>query len=529
MGDVFVYILKSSLCLALFYLFFMAALSRETLYRFNRIVIVTLFLLALALPLVTISVGSETPYSGVALNLEALLAMAETDTSLAAESSAKNSILVLVFTLYIIGVMIALIKAVVSLILMIRMLRLEDSECSKINGGVTLVIHNRNKAPFSWMKYIVISRGDYNESGEEIITHELAHISNRHSLDLLAAEMIKIVHWFNPAAYLLKRELQNIHEYQADEAVINHGIDAKKYQLLLIKKAVGDRLYSMANSFNQSKLKNRITMISKKKSQKRAALKALFLLPLSMFAVAAFATEEVTEVLAPVSDLKVTDFIQKDTIKTKTQTVVVKGLKSGESVVWTASEDDHNIDSDTLKIKKNIKVFVYNRDSVASNSNVNTNVKSNIKVTTFSSKSGDSTNMIVFVDGIEKDAEVIKQIDSKDISEIRVFKGEKAMEHYGEKGKDGVIVITTKNAVSKPGSKSGSYEKTGTVETIVVNVSDKNANPLYVIDGIVQEKANLDKIDPKTIATIDVLKGEAATRLYGDKGRDGVIVITLKK
>lgn len=259
-------------------------------------------------------------------------------------------------------------------------------------------------------------------------------------------------------------------------------------------------------------------MISKKKSQKRAALKALFLLPLSMFAVAAFATEEVTEVLAPVSDLKVTDFIQKDTIKTKTKTVV-----------WTTSEDDQKNDSDTSKVKKNINVFVYNRDSVVNNSNVNTNVKSNIKVATFTSKTGDSTNMIVFVDGIEKDAEVIKHIDSKDISEVRVFKGEKAMAHYGEKGKDGVIVITTKNMVSKPGSKSDTYEKSATVETIVVRSSDKNANPLYVIDGIVQEKANLDKLDPKTIATIDVLKGEAATRLYGDKGKDGVIVITLKK
>ena len=529
MGDIFVYILKSSLCLAVFYLFFMAALSRETLYRFNRVVIVALFLLALALPLVTVSIGSETPYSGVALNLESLLAMANSDSASVPVSSGSNSGLVLIFSIYIIGVAVALMKAVISLTQMIKMLRLEDSECTKIKGGVTLVIHSRNKAPFSWMKYIVISRGDYNESGEEIITHELAHISNRHSLDLLVAEMIKIVHWFNPAAYLLKRELQNIHEYQADEAVINHGIDAKKYQLLLIKKAVGDRLYSMANSFNQSKLKNRITMISKKKSQKSAALKALFLLPLSMFAVAAFATEEVTAVLAPVSELKVTDFIQKDTIKTKTKTVVVKGLKSGESVVWTASEEDQNNVSDTAKIKKHVKVFVYNRDSVVNNSNVNTNVKSNIKVATFTSKNGDSTNMVVFVDGIEKDAEVIKQIDSKDISEVRVYKGEKAMAHYGEKGKDGVIVITTKNAVSKSGSKSDSYEKTGTVETIVVNVSDKNANPLYVIDGIVQEKANLDKIDPKTIATIDVLKGEAATRLYGDKGRDGVIVITLKK
>ena len=261
---------------------------------------------------------------------------------------------------------------------------------------------------------------------------------------------------------MLKREIQNIHEYQADEAVIKNGIDAQKYQLLLIKKAVGDRLYSMANSFNQSKLKNRITMISKKKSQKRAALKTLFLLPLSMFAVAAFATEEVSDVLAPVSELKVTDFIQKDTVKTKSKTIVVKKVNE---------------------------------------------------------------NVIVFVDGVEKDAKAINQIDSSDIKEVRIFKGEKAVEQYGDKAKDtdGVIIITTKYS-EKRGEEDVKF-----VEKVVVKMSDTEAKPLYVVDGITLEPGDLEKINPKSIDSFSVLKGEAATKLYGEKGKSGVVVITLKK
>ena len=247
-------------------------------------------------------------------------------------------------------------------------------------------------------------------------------------------------------------------------------------------------------------------MISKKKSQKRAALKALFLVPLSMFAVAAFATEEVSAVLAPVSELKVTDFIQRDTIKTKMTRIVVNNV-----------EEDKR---DTANIKKNVKVFVYNIDTTLND--VNVKVKTDIKVATFKS-SGDTTNVIVFVDGVETDRDLIKQIDSKDISEVRVFKGEKAMEQYGGRAKDGVIVITTKNTKQEAG------ENTKSVEKVIVKMSDKDAKPLYVIDGIVQESAHLDKIDPKTITTIDVLKGEAATRLYGEKGKDGVILITLKK
>lgn len=461
MGDIFVYILKSSLCLALFYLFFTAALSRETLYRFNRIVIVVMLLLALLLPLVNISVDKETPYSGIALNIGSLLEMANSETGEEAQSN-TNSFLVWVLVIYIIGVVITFTRTIASLILMFTMLRDKESQRSSLDGGVTLIIHNKSKAPFSWMKYIVISRVDFDESGDEIITHEQAHIYNHHSIDLLVTEIVKIIHWFNPAAYLLKREIQNIHEYQADEAVIKNGIDAQKYQLLLIKKAVGDRLYSMANSFNQSKLKKRITMISKKKSQKRAALKALFLLPLSMFAVAAFATEEVSDVLAPVSELKVTDFIQKDTVKTKSKTIVVKKVNE---------------------------------------------------------------NVIVLVDGVEKDAKAINQIDSSDIKEVRIFKGEKAVEQYGDKAKDtdGVIIITTKY------SEKRGEEDVKIVEKVVVKMSDSDSMPLYVVDGIAMEKDKLDKVDPKTISSVNVLKGDAATRIYGEKGKNGVVVITLKK
>ena len=125
----------------------------------------------------------------------------------------------------------------------------------KQERGITLVVHDRAVAPFSWMKYIVISRKDLEENGREILIHETAHIRNRHSIDLLIADVCIFFQWFNPGAWLLKQELQNIHEYEADETVINEGVNAKEYQLLLIKKAVGTRLYSMANSFNHSKLK----------------------------------------------------------------------------------------------------------------------------------------------------------------------------------------------------------------------------------------------------------------------------------
>ena len=138
------------------------------------------------------------------------------------------------------------------------------------------MVHRQAIAPFSWMKYIVISRKDLEENGREILIHEAAHIRHRHSIDLLIANVCVFFQWFNPGAWLLKQELQNIHEYEADETVINEGVNAKDYQLLLIKKAVGTRLYSMANSFNHSKLKKRITMMLKEKSSPWARMKYLY-------------------------------------------------------------------------------------------------------------------------------------------------------------------------------------------------------------------------------------------------------------
>ena len=170
-----------------------------------------------------------------------------------------------------------------------------------------LIVHERDISPFSWMRYIVISQKDLHENGREILTHELAHIRNRHSWDLFAADICIFFQWFNPAAWLLKQELQNIHEYEADETVINEGVDARQYQLLLIKKAVGTRLYSMANSFNHSKLKKRITMMLKEKSSPWARLKYLYVLPVAAIAVTAFARPEVSETVEEISAVKVND------------------------------------------------------------------------------------------------------------------------------------------------------------------------------------------------------------------------------
>ena len=307
MGIFFVYILKSSVCLALFYLFYRLLLSKETFHRFNRLALLGLLLVSSLVPLMKVTMGGMGEVSQSLWSLEEMMLMAEAEPAeVLEETPARFPWTALMFLVYLAGVLFFVARHVWSLRRMARLLRASSKE--SLGGGITLFVHDdKEVAPFSWMKYIVVSRQDLEENGHAVLAHERAHIRNLHSWDLLLAEACIFLQWFNPAAWLLKQELQTIHEYEADEWVIKNGIDAKTYQLLLIKKAVGARLYSIANGLNHSSLKKRITMMIKKKSNPWARLKYLYVLPLAAVAVAAFARPEVSNELNEISSVKVND------------------------------------------------------------------------------------------------------------------------------------------------------------------------------------------------------------------------------
>ena len=189
--------------------------------------------------------------------------------------------------IYLAGVAAVIFVTVRSIVGLHRLMR--RGRCERLDDGTTLVRMDENVAPISWCRNIVISERDLRENGAAILAHERAHVRLPHSLDLLLVHLAGAVQWFNPAMWLLRRDLRAIHEYEADAAVIASGVDARSYQLLLIRKAVGGRWYSIANSFNHSKLKNRITMMLREKSSRRTRARALLLLPLAGLALGAFA------------------------------------------------------------------------------------------------------------------------------------------------------------------------------------------------------------------------------------------------
>ena len=404
MGLFFVYIVKSSVCLAGFYLFYRLLLSKETFHRFNRIALLTLLLLSLLLPLVQLTTIEQTEVHQTMLTIEQLLMMADMPVSevTPAEAVTLSGIQILLMV-YLSGVLFFACRHIYSLGRLLMLLRSGEKE--KMENGMTLVIHQQKISPFSWMKYIVISKVDLEEDGREILIHEAAHVRNRHSVDLLIADICIFFQWFNPASWLLKQELQNIHEYEADESVIREGVNARQYQLLLIKKAVGTRLYSMANSFNHSKLKKRITMMLKEKSNPWARLKYLYVLPLATIAVTAFARPEISGKMDEISAVKVNDFVQ--IVGTKVPEKKVEVLK--DTVKKDAPKEE------ALKMPFSIR------------------------------NAGSQPQPLILVDGKEITGEQMQRDINPDMIEsISVLKDEASTAIYGDKAKHGVILITLK-------------------------------------------------------------------------------------
>lgn len=306
MGALLLYILKSTICLILFYLGFKALLSNDTFFRFNRWVLLVGIATCMLLPAIKIQTSEPLLIQQPIIHLEKMIAGEETVVTYLSDNNPEVNMIPVVTPAKMIdwGQIIALLYwagfifcLMTTLLSFRKMFVLIWSGRKLQQGRYTLILVPSCVSPFSWGRYIILSEEDYEKHPDEILTHEMMHLKSHHSIDLLFMECILWLHWFNPAIWLLKRELKDIHEYQADKGVLTQGVDATKYQLLLVKKAVGSSLYTLANSFNHSKIKKRITMMLKGKSNNWARLKLLLLVPVGLIVLNAFARPEVNRQL----------------------------------------------------------------------------------------------------------------------------------------------------------------------------------------------------------------------------------------
>ena len=309
--------MKVAVILASFYLLYALLLRRETWHRLNRAILLSSMALSLILPLCKITIHRDAPSQPANMeNQQALPVMAdvselflpsidiplaeafatptyaempveitetiapqeepETAMTVSTTKPARTiSWLQIMFLTWALGALFFLVRLVISVISISNIIRKGRVACTK--EGVRIIVTRMDTNPFSWMNNIVLTRQDYDSrSADAIIEHELSHVRNRHSWDLLATDLFAAMQWFNPAIYDLRSSLQEVHEYQADNSVIRHGYNTKNYQMMLIGKLAIENGFSIANNFSKKNLSNRISMMNKKNSPFARAWKALF-------------------------------------------------------------------------------------------------------------------------------------------------------------------------------------------------------------------------------------------------------------
>lgn len=486
MSAFFVYILKSSVCLALLYLFYSILLSKETFHRYNRAALLCLIPLSFLLPLCQLPLLA-TESEEITLPAIAMLDTLPTTvyTTVETESRIPTAIIVLLI-LYFAGILFFALRYAYTIMKLLRLIR--SGRKVRDDEGRSLVILSQSIAPFSWFGKIVLSEADYRENRQEILLHESAHIRKRHSFDLLAADLCIGVQWFNPAAWLLKRELQTVHEYEADDEVLAQGINARQYQLLLIKRAAGSKFYCVTNHFNHNKLNKRITMMLKKKSTRKATWKYLYMIPVALCTVTVFARPEVSERLDKIASTDLTAMLDQDDTQPATdqnRMVITAAGNSGQTSTMNINIDESN------------------------GSGLGNNLKINI---TENGKPASMDSALYIVDGKKISREELGKLSADQIKSVTVLKGKMAVEEYGDEAKGGVLLISTKESNNTQPTKI----------TLSNDEKQDNQTSYYVINGKEVSAEDMEKLN------LSGLVGNISILNSNDSGENTIIINTQK-
>ncbi|AXY76156.1 hypothetical protein D3H65_20135 [Paraflavitalea soli] len=524
------YLLKLSISLSVVYLFYALVLRRLTFYTCNRWYLLGYSFLAFFIPFVNISPmldrGAWKDYKVVQLipvvgNYEA-----------AASASPLNAWTVSLLLL-ISGIVVMLVRLLMQYLSFRRIRR-----SSQLLSDNAVKIYQVDKfiIPFSFGRSIFINQHQHNEDElKEIIRHEFIHVKQRHTADILWSELVCMLNWYNPFAWLIRRAIRQNLEFIADHQVLEAGLDRKQYQYLLLK-VVGVPAFAIANQFNFSSLKKRITMMNKMRSAKVHLIKFLFVLPLVTILLLAFRSAAIDHAAATVMDKEMAGAGNIEDIGVLTMplhdTVPLKGKVTGGRV-----------DSDSVPVIR----IVQTQDSTR----VMIDASLHGPGRPYKLLDGPVTQLqdavLFIVDGVEmpRGEGVLQKIDPQDIESVSVLKDQSAETLYGERGKNGVIIITTKKAPKKPVQPELPPVKLvpdtvpGRPTTMRIRINDNviaqkeglgSFPGLIVLDGTIYDSLSIRKIDlkPEDIKMIEVLKDQSAEALYGTRGKNGVIRITTK-
>jgi len=272
------YLLEANIYLSVFYAVYCLFFNKETYYTLNRVYLLLSSILAFVLPV--IQVGALKPANGYAQQTYVTIALSPsnvTDSQVASYKPTVSSLTLqdVIWYVYLAGIV---VLSVILIIKIVRLAKMTANAKTMVNRDYKLIGINDSNAAFSFFNYLFI--GTKTAESELIIQHELVHIRQKHSVDIIFIELLRIINWFNPIIYLMQLSLKTVHEYIADEQTAARGTDALTYSSFLVDNAYGLNGSSVTHSFfNYNLLKKRIIMLNQKRSGNLARLKYLVAVP----------------------------------------------------------------------------------------------------------------------------------------------------------------------------------------------------------------------------------------------------------
>lgn len=374
----------------------------------------------------------------------------------------------------------------------------------RLDDRTTIVVHDRDITPFTWGRWIVISAADLNNNSRIVLDHEQAHLAAKHWTDLLLCRIAACVDWYWPTAWLLTRDLAEVHEFEADRRVVNSGTPAAEYQMLLIAKGSGRMMSRLINPFNYYSLKTRITMMQTKLSPARSRMRGLAMIPAAALALWLVGSPEVVSAInsarpekpaanlitivneLPDKDKNATNdpiytavqeaprfpggeneiykFLSKNTRypakaaqnniqgRVVVQFVIEKDGSIGEVKIVRSVDPD--LDKEAMRVIKSMPKFTpgkQNGQNVRCWYNIPVSFKLGQSAAEQPEESGPTSisnmgnNLLIFLDGVEITQEQLNQVPTDDIKSISIIKDATALTAYGERGANGVLIIESKN------------------------------------------------------------------------------------
>jgi len=534
------YLFRSVIWLSGFALVFLLFLKNERFFVLNRIYLIAGILTSFLFPFISIHYTVLLPaIENITTDTVISEGVRNTGQSIIPDSGQILFIVYSIGALMVAAILIHQNRAVIRTI--------KRSEIIKFNP-VKLIRTASQPSSFSFFSYVFINPSITSPEAEEIMNHELGHIQQKHWFDLILVELLSVFQWFNPLVWIYVRFMKQNHEYLADEVALQRTSNPANYRATLLNQIVGSNVVSLSNSFNYSLNKKRFNMMKNIMSSPYRKLKILLILPVFAIILYAFAEPDYksTEINQSLFNLLIPQEPISPKPITPQQPTSPKPLTPTTPTTPKTPPTPPNtpaLPTPTIPTTPPTPLTPPTLPTPTTPPTPPTpppppppgSLSSVLDI-----RSADGSEPLIIVDGIVTDIKANK-IDPNTIKSINVLKGSSATEKYGDKGKNGVLEVTLIKEVSD--SPSGQLS-----EVIVIGYGAKNSDlpqpgvkirsnrfnysglpPLIIIDGVERNIDLTEQINPNDIESMTVLKNGSSTKLYGEKAKGGVIIITTKK